>query len=260
MLRGMGVSLALPLLDAMTPAFAAPRQTRLPHAGELCPERHGHERLAARATGADSRCRAFLQPMEPHRKQMLVIEGLAQHNGWPNGDGTGIMPARLPLISPAYNRRPAVPILPPGFRWTRSLPSNWARARAFLRSNSPAKTDAWLGFAIPATAACTAITSRGARLRHRAHPRSIRAPCLRRCSARKIPTRRCARSRAGATPASSIGSSGKPTPRNQLGPADRDKLDEYLTSVREIEVRIQNAEQRCRCARQSKSRPRFRRS
>ena len=25
MLRGMGVSLALPLLDAMTPAFAAPR-------------------------------------------------------------------------------------------------------------------------------------------------------------------------------------------------------------------------------------------
>jgi hypothetical protein len=31
---------------------------------------------------------------------------------------------------------------------------------------------------------------------------------------------------------------------NQLGPADRGKLDEYLTSVREIEMRIQSAGQR----------------
>jgi hypothetical protein len=111
-LRGIGVSLALPLLDAMTPAFAASSTKPIcrmlvnyvPNGivmRDWLPASPGKDL-------ADLTMPRILQPMEPWRGRMLVIEGLAQHFGWSNGDGTAITRARLPLIRPAFTfSRPA---------------------------------------------------------------------------------------------------------------------------------------------------------
>ena len=62
-LRGLGAAIALPVLDAMTPAFAA--ATRLgveraaPHGVRVCAERHHHEGLdAGGRRRRSSNCRA----------------------------------------------------------------------------------------------------------------------------------------------------------------------------------------------------------
>jgi hypothetical protein len=90
MLRGMGVSLALPLLDAMMPAFAAPRAK--PACRMLInyvPNGIVMRDWLPASIGAEFALPRILRPMEPWRSRMLVTEGLAQRFGWPNGDGTG---------------------------------------------------------------------------------------------------------------------------------------------------------------------------
>ena len=88
-LRGMGTAVALPFLDAMTPAFAAPSSpiTRVAFVytangvimRDWTPEQEG-------AGFAFSRT---LQPVEPFRDQLLVVSGLAHRNGEALGDGPG---------------------------------------------------------------------------------------------------------------------------------------------------------------------------
>ncbi len=90
MLRGMGVSLALPWLDAMTPAFAAPRsKSPCRMLVNYVPNGVVMEDWLPATPGADFALPRILRPMEPWRRQMLVIDGLAQHFGWANEDGTG---------------------------------------------------------------------------------------------------------------------------------------------------------------------------
>ena len=88
-LRGMGTAVALPFLDAMTPAFAAQSSpiTRVAFVytangvimRDWTPEQEG-------AGFAFSRT---LQPVEPFRDQLLVVSGLAHRNGEALGDGPG---------------------------------------------------------------------------------------------------------------------------------------------------------------------------
>ncbi len=88
-LRGMGTAVALPFLDAMTPAFAAPATpiTRVAFVytanGVIMSDwtpRHEGARFAFTKT---------LQPLEPFRDQLLVLSGLAHRNGEALGDGPG---------------------------------------------------------------------------------------------------------------------------------------------------------------------------
>ncbi|HUA83658.1 MAG TPA: DUF1552 domain-containing protein [Bryobacteraceae bacterium] len=93
-LRGAGTMLALPLLDAMSPAFAgttssANRPVRLgfvyvPNGiidlkGEWTPA----------AEGAGFEFAPTMKPLEPLREHLLVFSGLAQLNGRALGDGPG---------------------------------------------------------------------------------------------------------------------------------------------------------------------------
>ena len=88
-LRGLGAAVALPFLDAMTPAFASPLAptTRVAFVytanGVIMP----HWTPAQEGTGF-----AFtktLMPVEPFRDQLLVLSGLAHRNGEALGDGPG---------------------------------------------------------------------------------------------------------------------------------------------------------------------------
>jgi len=90
-LRGLGVTVGLPFLDAMTPAFAAPpapvSPTRL--AFIYAPTGIMMQHWTPTSASADFEFTRILKPLEPYRKDLLLIGGLAHHNGEALGDGGG---------------------------------------------------------------------------------------------------------------------------------------------------------------------------
>tara|TARA_Y100001934_G_C12359217_1_gene779729 strand:+ start:93 stop:1427 length:1335 start_codon:yes stop_codon:yes gene_type:complete len=89
MLQGMGASIALPFLDAMVPRAAAAvnRPTRL--AFVYVPNGMNMSQWYPDATGPGFRFSKTLKPLEKHRDDILVLSGLAQRAGTPGRDGAG---------------------------------------------------------------------------------------------------------------------------------------------------------------------------
>jgi hypothetical protein len=92
-LRGSGAAVALPFLDAMTPAFAAPGRIT----GEApcrmvfvyAPTGMDMRYWTPEAEGARYEIGRILKPLEEFREDFLILTGLAQHNGRALGDGPG---------------------------------------------------------------------------------------------------------------------------------------------------------------------------
>jgi hypothetical protein len=92
-LRGMGVSVALPMLEAMLPETL----------GAVAPRVHPPRRMAflyvpngvmmsdwkPRQEGAGFELPATLKPLTPYKDQLLVLTGLTADKARPNGDGPG---------------------------------------------------------------------------------------------------------------------------------------------------------------------------
>jgi len=84
-LRGMGVSIALPLLDAMIPARTALANTAAapnPRMGFIYfPHGAIMSRWAPAATGKDYEMTQILKPLEPFREHMTIVSGLRNKAG-----------------------------------------------------------------------------------------------------------------------------------------------------------------------------------
>ena len=89
-LRGFGASLALPLLDGMVPALSALSQTAargvrrmavvyVPN-GMMMPD------WTPKGEGAAFEFSPILAPLQAHRDKLVVMSGLADRHGWPQGD------------------------------------------------------------------------------------------------------------------------------------------------------------------------------
>ena len=92
-LRGVGTTLALPFLDAMVPAFG---QTRLSAANPATrmgfvyvPNGIIHAGWTPAMEGAGFEFNSTMKALEPFRDRTLVLSGLAQINGGALGDGPG---------------------------------------------------------------------------------------------------------------------------------------------------------------------------
>jgi len=87
-LRGLGATVALPWLDAMTPALASPRRpvrlafTYIPNGVTLAD-------WTPKGMGRKFELSRILKPLEPFRDDMLVLSGLAAENAKALGDGPG---------------------------------------------------------------------------------------------------------------------------------------------------------------------------
>jgi len=93
-LRGVGAALALPLLDAMSPALAAtparkagPAPTRL--AFVYVPNGIVQEEWLPSNAGRDFELKRILKPLEAFRHDFFVLGGLCDNNGNALGDGPG---------------------------------------------------------------------------------------------------------------------------------------------------------------------------
>jgi hypothetical protein len=88
-LRGMGVTMALPLLDAMTPAFAADAKPAVRLGFIYVPNGIIMDKWRPKGEGADFEFAPTMKPLEPFRERLMVFSGLAQVQGRALGDGAG---------------------------------------------------------------------------------------------------------------------------------------------------------------------------
>jgi hypothetical protein len=88
-LRGLGVTMTLPMLDAMTPAFAASAKPPVRLGFVYVPNGVIMEKWNPKGDGADFQFAPIMKPLEPFREKLLVFSGLAQVQGRALGDGAG---------------------------------------------------------------------------------------------------------------------------------------------------------------------------
>ncbi len=90
-LRGLGASIALPMLDAMTPALAkaAPAAGPKRLVFTYVPNGVSMAGWTPQGAGANFALSPVLKPLAAFREDMLVLTGLAQRNGMALGDGPG---------------------------------------------------------------------------------------------------------------------------------------------------------------------------
>ena len=89
-LRGMGTTMALPLLDAMVPASATAASGSAPRrvAFIFCANGAIMPRWKPTPDGEKLILSETLQPLAKHQQDLLAFSGLTQHHGRANGDGT----------------------------------------------------------------------------------------------------------------------------------------------------------------------------
>ena len=96
-LRGLGTAIALPFLDAMTPAFGARtriggpqlKQAPLRMAFTYVPNGISMDAWTPAAVGTDFEMSRILAPLAPYKDKLLLLSGLNHHIGFPLGDGAG---------------------------------------------------------------------------------------------------------------------------------------------------------------------------
>lgn len=92
-LRGVGATLALPLLDAMAPALSAAGKSTAPAARRLgffyIPNGAVMDKWTPAAAGSDFQLSPILSPLAPLRNQITIFSGLGHRNADSFGDGNG---------------------------------------------------------------------------------------------------------------------------------------------------------------------------
>jgi hypothetical protein len=92
-LRGIGTTIALPLLDAMVPALTAAQRTPAKAVRRLGVVYHPngviYENWLPKGTGRAFTLSPTLAPLEPFRTQLTVLTGLSSHQAEALGDGGG---------------------------------------------------------------------------------------------------------------------------------------------------------------------------
>ena len=93
-LRGLGATLALPLLDGMVPAFASPVDTAAKAPVRLGVVYVGNgmwpmNKWTPKTEGAAFELTPTLEPLAPFRDQLLVLSGLAHKEAFPTPDDGG---------------------------------------------------------------------------------------------------------------------------------------------------------------------------
>ena len=92
-LRGLGATVALPLLDAMVPALTAEARTAAAPVRRLgfiyIPNGAVMQEWTPAETGPGFALSRILQPLQPYRNQLTVVSGLAHGQAEPLGDGNG---------------------------------------------------------------------------------------------------------------------------------------------------------------------------
>ncbi len=245
MLKGMGAALALPLLDAMVPAFtplaraAAAQKTRF--GAVYIPNGAIVDEFFPESFGTGWEFTPILKPLEPYKDKLIVVKNLTRsHPGSQVGDHavsiggylTGVWPKRTEAED-VYANTTIDQVVAKHIGQDTPLPSLEVATEDFtgyVGACSPGFSCAYLNtmsWSSPTTPLPMEINPRLVfeRLFGQAGTAATRAT----------------RSRQEKSILDSISAEADDL-RRELGPRDRTRVNEYLDNIREIERRIQQAE------------------
>lgn len=222
-LKGLGVSMSLPWLSAMTPAFATAREQQAPKRFVAMSLTLGllGENLNPEATGQDYKPSRYLQPLQDIRDRYTVISGTSH----PGVKGGHRAEASLLTANPVGSSGKARNTISVDQLMARQLGSQTRFPSLVLSSSgssSPSYTEN--GSMVPA------LDSPSALFRQLFVDESQ--------SERR---RQAGRVREGRSIMDLVATDAKRLSK-ELGKGDQDRLDSYFTSVRELEIRLAESE------------------
>jgi hypothetical protein len=238
-LRGLGAALALPMLDAMVPALQAQAKPVHRFQAFYVPNGMAMEYWTPTGLGADFQFSRILEPLAPFRSQLLVLSGLKSSWNYIHAGASGSF-----LTGTIRGGRNEVEIFA-------DVSMDQILARRFARDTQVASLE--LSMDAPNNAgACTgnlscvythtlSWRSPTQALPMEYNPRAVFEKLFGDSGSTETAARQ-ARLRQQKSILDSV-SDKLATLRRQLGSADRNKLAEYADAVRDVEQRIQKAEE-----------------
>ncbi len=247
LLRGLGATIALPMLDAMRPAFAAPTQSAVAPmrlAFVYVPNGIIMKDWTPAALGKTFELSRILSPLEPVRDNVLVLTGLRQNNGFALGDGPGDHArAAASFLTGAHPKKTSGADIQAGVSVDQIAARHIGQGTKFA-SIELGLDDGRITGSCDSGYSCAYSNAISWRTPSTPMPPEVnpRAIFERLFGAEpETPEARTRRERYENSILDFVSDATRQLSR-QLGPTDRRKMDEYLSAIREIERRIQMAE------------------
>jgi hypothetical protein len=250
-LRGLGAMVALPALDAMTPALAAMTSGRKAGAPPLrmafayVPNGVTMESWTPTLEGKGFEMSRILKPLAPLKDRVLVLSGLEHVNGNPLGDGPGDHArAGAVFLTGVHCRKTAGADIKNGVS-VDQIAARHLASQTRLGSLELGCEDTRITGNCDSGYSCAYTNSLAWRsettpLPPETNPRAV-FERLFGADADLDPATRAQRLRSRRSVLDMVSERSQAL-RNELGGTDKRKLDEYFTAVREVEQRIQQAE------------------
>jgi hypothetical protein len=248
-LKGMGAAIALPMLDAMTPALAAAaradkRPVRL--AFTYVPNGITMADWTPTGEGAAFELPRVLRPLEAFRKDTLVLSGLAQRNGNALGDGPGDHArAAASYLTGVHPKKTAGADIQNGISVDQIAAQHVGAQTRFASLELGCDDSRTIGNCDSgySCAYTNSLAWRGPStpMPPETNPRLVFERLFGDIDTSVPPETRARRLRHRRSILDLVGERTKQLSAD-LGAADRRKLDEYLASIREIERRIEMSE------------------
>ena len=246
-LKGVGTALALPMLEAMAPLSAAPAMRRpLRMAFIYVPNGVNMADWTPAIEGTDFRLPRILEPLAPHRNELQILSGLAHHKADPNGDGGGDHArASASFLTGMQARKTAALDVRVGISVDQIAAAkigNETRLPSLELScdkgQQAGSCDSGYSCAYQFNLAWKTPTTP---LPPEVDPRLVFERLFSNGNASETAESRARRQQAHKSILDFVLADARQL-RSGLGASDRQKLDDYMTSVREIEQRIERAQ------------------
>jgi hypothetical protein len=244
LLKGVGAAIALPALDAMFPAMAAAPKPACRLAVVYVPNGIIMKDWKPATPGADFAFTRILKPLEPFRRDITLLSGLANRAA-EKARGGGHAKATGSFLSGAPPKYTAGPDVQAGVTFDQLVAKHWG-AEARVSSLQIGCEDSRMVGNCDTGSSCAYTNTLSWRneatpLAVAVNPRSV----FERLFGTVDPSLPAdVRARRALYRKSILDRAGEDARRlkNEVGPEDRHKLDEYLTGIREVETRIAAAE------------------
>jgi hypothetical protein len=249
MLRGIGTAVALPLLDAMVPAFTALAQTPAAPVRRLGVVYHPngviYQNWLPSGIGRDFELSRVLAPLAPFRDQLIVVSGLSSHQAEALGDGGGDHSRASGTYLTGVHVRKSDSVVENG------VSMDQIAARAFERETQLSSLQLTMddnslvgscdvGYSCAYSSTLSWLTPT-LPLMAENNPRTVFERLFGSADSTDAGVR-AARLRQDRSILDSVTVRVKQLQRT-LGPTDNSKIDDYLESLRDVERRIQKAEE-----------------
>jgi hypothetical protein len=250
-LKGLGATLALPMLDAMVPAFARAQSAALKSPNRIStvylPNGVMMDKWTPATEGAGFKLMPIMEPLAPFRDRMLVVSGLAHNSGRAQaGENTGDHArAGATYLSGVHPKKTEGADTEAGISMDQIAAKELGKKTQFASLELCVDTPELLG-QCEAGYSCAYMNSICWRTPTTPMPMEDRPRVVfERLFGDSESTDPAVRLRRIKQDRSILDSVNKKASRlsAELGPSDRGKLTEYLDAIRDIERRIQTAEE-----------------